>query len=206
MTDAARVVMVLMADLPRRLRLTDALQGSGYRVAMPRDPVALLAAHRSPVLVTDDTDGARRLRARVMTAAPGTPCVVLVREPTPERYREVLGSGATALPDSCTDADVVLAVGAAARSFACVPATVARALAGYDGARPVITAQEASWLRALVDGVTVASLARTVGYSQREMYRVLGTLYERLGASNRTEALLRADRWGLLGPPTGSCR
>ncbi|HEX8630188.1 MAG TPA: hypothetical protein VF755_18680, partial [Catenuloplanes sp.] len=60
--------------------------------------------------------------------------------------------------------------------------------------------REVSWLRALVDGVTVASLARAVGYSQREMYRVLASLYARLGADNRTGALLHADRWGLLTP------
>jgi hypothetical protein len=30
------------------------------------------------------------------------------------------------------------------------------------------------------------------------MYRLLGGLYARLGAGNRTEALLLAERWGLL--------
>jgi DNA-binding CsgD family transcriptional regulator len=53
-------------------------------------------------------------------------------------------------------------------------------------------------LRHLADSGTVASLARTVGYSEREMYRLLGGVYARLGASNRTEALLLAERWGLL--------
>jgi len=44
----------------------------------------------------------------------------------------------------------------------------------------------------------VTSLARSSGYSEREMYRLLSALYARLGVTTRTEALLRADRWGLL--------
>jgi DNA-binding NarL/FixJ family response regulator len=134
--------------------------------------------------------------------------VVLMAQPTPAQYREALAAGVTALPAGSADEDVVLAVGAAVRAFTYLPADAARVLAGNDGDRPVITEQEACWLRALVDGSTVASLARTVGYSEREMYRVLGNLYGRLGAANRTEALLRADRWGLLTsvPEEGTTR
>lgn len=198
--DAARTVAVLLSSASRRMRLVDALHHAGYQVVIPRDPVAWATAARSPVLVVDDSAGAARLRSGIAAQAPGTPCVVLLAEPTVAQYREALAAGATALPASSADHDVVAAVGAAAREFTYLPATAARILAGYDGDRPVITDREAGWLRALVDGTTVASLARTVGYSEREMYRVLGNLYERLGADNRTEALLRADRWGLLAP------
>ena len=62
----------------------------------------------------------------------------------------------------------------------------------------MLSARDVAWLRALADGVTVASLARASGYSQREMYRLLSALYARLGVDSRTEALLRADRAGLL--------
>ena len=62
-----------------------------------------------------------------------------------------------------------------------------------------LSARDVAWLRALADGVTVSSLARASGYSQREMYRLLAALYARLGADSRTDALLRADRAGLLG-------
>jgi DNA-binding NarL/FixJ family response regulator len=200
----ARDVVVLVSGVARRLRLVGALRRAGYRVVDPRRPVASVGTFRSPVLVTDDTDGACRIRAEVVAAAPETACVVLVDDPTPVRYRQLLASGATALPASSADGDVVLAVGAASRDLACLPATAVRALAGAEGAAPVLTDREASWLRALVDGATVAGLARSVGYSAREMYRILGTLYARLGADNRTEALLRADRWGLLAPPAAS--
>lgn len=201
---SAPEVVVCLPDVAHRSRVVGALQRAGYRVAVPRQPVAWVTARRSPVLVTDDTEGDAAVRAEVLATAPATACVVLIHEPTPARYRRLLASGATALPVGAPDEDVVLAVGAASRALTCLPASAARALAGFDGDRPVLTQREASWLRALVDGATVAGLARSVGYSPREMYRVLGGLYARLGAANRTDALLRADRWGLLGPPVAA--
>jgi DNA-binding CsgD family transcriptional regulator len=53
-------------------------------------------------------------------------------------------------------------------------------------------------LRLLGQGGTVAALAQSAAYSEREIHRLLAGIYRRLGASNRTDALLRAERWGLL--------
>lgn len=199
---ARRDVVVLLSRVRQRQRLVAVLQRAGYRVAVPQRPVDWAADRAGPVLLlTDDTPAATRVRQQAVAAAPGTTCVVLVDDPTPERYRRLLAAGATALPASSPDDDVVLGVGAAIRELACLPTTAARALAAPDGERPVLTGREVSWLRALVGGATVAGLARSAGYSQRAMYRVLNTLYARLGADNRTEALLRADRWGLLAAP-----
>jgi hypothetical protein len=44
----------------------------------------------------------------------------------------------------------------------------------------------------------VARLAATVGYSERMMFRLLADLYARLGADNRTRALMRARDEGWL--------
>jgi len=41
-------------------------------------------------------------------------------------------------------------------------------------------------------------LAEQVGYSEREMFRLLGELYRRLGAANRSEALDKAARLGVF--------
>jgi DNA-binding NarL/FixJ family response regulator len=57
---------------------------------------------------------------------------------------------------------------------------------------------ERAWLRRLAAGGTVAGLARDCAYSEREMYRRLSDLYTRLGGRTRTEALLLAERHGLL--------
>jgi DNA-binding CsgD family transcriptional regulator len=61
-----------------------------------------------------------------------------------------------------------------------------------------LTVEELTWLRSLAAGETVTELSLSLGYSERELYRRLRRLYTRMGASGRTDALLRAVRWGLL--------
>ncbi len=61
-----------------------------------------------------------------------------------------------------------------------------------------VEAQEVQWLRRLASGTTVATLAEALGRSLPEMYRALSTTYAKLGATNRTEAVLYAARCGLL--------
>jgi DNA-binding NarL/FixJ family response regulator len=91
---------------------------------------------------------------------------------------------------------------AASRGDALIPSDTARALplAGGDphADRPFVDEEEADWLDALARGATVVGLADDYGYSERVMFRRLRDLYERLGASNRSEALINAVRFGLL--------
>lgn len=61
-----------------------------------------------------------------------------------------------------------------------------------------LTDQEIAWLRSLSAGVRIADLAHISGHSERAMYRLLRLLYDRMGVSDRTGALLTATRWGLL--------
>lgn len=204
-TGGAREVMVMVSGDLHRRRLVSALQRAGYRVSQTRHPKAWGGAvNRPPVLVTDDTADGARLRTDAVAVAPETPCVVLTHDTTPTRYQELLAAGTSALPAGSAVEDVVFAVGAAARSLACLPAVAARTLDGPGAERPALTPRETRWLRALADGTTVVSLARASGYSEREMYRLLRTLYGRLGAASRTVALLQADRWGLLAAPARS--
>ena len=41
-------------------------------------------------------------------------------------------------------------------------------------------------------------MADMVGYSEREMFRVLNELYATLGVDNRTQAIIWATRHGIL--------
>jgi DNA-binding NarL/FixJ family response regulator len=205
-----REVLVLVEDLAQRARVTAALSGR-YDVARPERLLDWVRARRPHVLlVTDDGERAARARRVVAEVAPEAGYVVLVAEPTPERYRTLLATCTAVLPASSPEPDLVLAVAGAWRALTCLPLAAARMLSGAHGAGPraVLSARDIVWLRALADGVTVGSLARTAGYSQREMYRLLAALYARLGADTRTEALLRADRAGLLttDPPVPTGR
>lgn len=53
-------------------------------------------------------------------------------------------------------------------------------------------------LRALAAGATVARLADEAGFSEREMFRMLGDLYRAIGVKSRTEAIIWASRHGVL--------
>jgi len=203
--NVTKEVVVLISEPDERSRVRVALEAGGYVAVLPHQILPWATARRPHVLlVTDDTPRAGAVRAAITEAVPEAACVVLTNEPTPTRYRLLLSSCTAVLPAAAADADLLAAVAAAWRALACLPATAARALTGNDATRPAVTPREAAWLRDLADGATVGGLARSAGYSQREMYRLLANLYTRLGASTRTEALLRADRCGLLDPPAAT--
>jgi DNA-binding NarL/FixJ family response regulator len=126
--------------------------------------------------------------------------VHVVERVTAEAYADALQVGATGVVAMDAEFEQVLAVvRAAAGGLTLLPRRVAKALCRTQaGPVPELLPRERAWLRHLADSGTVGSLAGQSGYSEREMYRLLGSLYSRLGASNRTEALLLAERWGLL--------
>lgn len=66
-----------------------------------------------------------------------------------------------------------------------------------------ISEVEVTWLRMLADGATVPAVARSANRSERDMFRLLRRLYERLEATSRTEAILKAAQAGLLADRPG---
>lgn len=131
--------------------------------------------------------------------------VLLVPDGAPDRWAEALALGAAGVADAAATAEEVAEVVVAAlRGRVLLPGRVARALAVRTGGAPgealPLSEREVGWLRGLADSTTVTSLARGNGYSEREMYRLLHDVYARIGAGSRTEALLIAQRHGLLGP------
>ena len=127
--------------------------------------------------------------------------VHVLEEGSLQAYTDALRAGATGA--FATDAEldhIVRVVRSAAVGRTLLPLQVARALGRRRSGPPPPQLQrhERQYLRRLADGGTVAGLARASGWSEREMYRLLSAVYARLGATNRTEALLLAERWGLL--------
>jgi DNA-binding NarL/FixJ family response regulator len=113
-------------------------------------------------------------------------------------YVRAISAGAIgAVPRDATPADVRETFTAAVAGRSILPTDVVRALASTstevtanEPVRP--TPREAAWLQDLARGVSVARLADRAGYSERMMFRRLRELYARLGASGRTDALIRA--------------
>jgi DNA-binding NarL/FixJ family response regulator len=98
--------------------------------------------------------------------------------------------------------DAVLA-GEVVLSRSVVQALLSSSRSAESTASPrILDDAEVLWLRQLASGVTVARLAASAGYSERAMYRLLNRIYDRLGVTNRTEALIKANAYGWLG--TGS--
>jgi DNA-binding CsgD family transcriptional regulator len=63
-----------------------------------------------------------------------------------------------------------------------------------------ITPRERAALRLLANGLSTNDLARRFGVSEYEMDAHLNTLFARMGAAGRTEAIVAAARRGLLIP------
>lgn len=126
--------------------------------------------------------------------------VVLVDSATPEACAQALRAGVTGIltADDAPD-HVVTVLQCAARGQTVLPREVVQDLCRPATLpAPALTPVEQAWMRRLASGGTVAGLARSCGYSEREMYRRLSGVYLRLGARTRTEALLLAERFGLL--------
>lgn len=94
---------------------------------------------------------------------------------------------------------VMAAVVAAADGMTVIPSSLFASMVGHDPhGRVTISEEEGEWLTRLAGGTTVVRLADDFGYSERAMFRRLHDLYTRLGVSNRSEALITAQRLGLI--------
>lgn len=137
----------------------------------------------------------------ILAAKPGTTVVVLTGERSADVVADALRAGAGAVVERDASPELVAdAVRASRERHAIVPLWAAQSISSRFPTRPDrwVATEELTWLRLLADGRTVAAVADEVGYSEREMFRNLHDLYARIGAPNRTAALLWAQRHGLL--------
>jgi DNA-binding NarL/FixJ family response regulator len=185
-----------------RRGLTAALSLAGFEPFEPPDVEDWVRSGDPGAVVIallDDAD-AKRLKG-LRDYAPTTPGLALLPEVTVEAYRWAMRSGATsAIGRDAPPEDIIECLLAACTGRAIMPAPLALnlAMAVDPGEHPSLTATEVSWLVGLSAGRTVLDLAHDVGYSEREMFRRLHGLYARMGVCGRTEALLSAQRWGLV--------
>lgn len=193
MNSPATIAVVETAASFRR-GIDAALERSGFNpVTLEDSPAAALVTLRFP----DGCDTVTDL------ADAGVVVVALLPEPTPEAHAHAYSHGATGTVDWNADPDeIVAALRAALEGRTHLPSGITRMLASgwpsLHAPRPEIDEDEADWLIALAAGSTVSRLADDTGYSERAMFRKLHDLYERLGVSSRAEAIVVAERIGLL--------
>jgi DNA-binding NarL/FixJ family response regulator len=121
--------------------------------------------------------------------------VAVLEEATVAGYLRAISSGAAgAMPRTVSMTELRAVFLAAVDGSTLLPTEVVRALAGHDTdtAPEHPSTREIGWLRDLANGTSVARIADNAGYSERMMFRLLRDLYTRLGARNRTEALILA--------------
>jgi DNA-binding NarL/FixJ family response regulator len=131
--------------------------------------------------------------------------VALIEGREVEQVADVLRAGGAAVAERDARPELIAsAVRVVLEGHTLVPHWAAVVFAARIPARPSpdqwVSDAELHWLRLLGRGTTVATLANEVGYSEREMFRNLHDLYARIRVRNRTEALLWAERLGLLEP------
>jgi DNA-binding NarL/FixJ family response regulator len=127
--------------------------------------------------------------------------VVLTMYAGDEQLFAALEAGASAFVAKDAPADEVVA---AARHAMVSPRSFAAAdLAGamrrrMTPAGPQLTARESEVLSLLAQGNSVAAIARSIFVSESTAKTHISKIYEKLGASNRADAIMKAVRSGLL--------
>lgn len=121
--------------------------------------------------------------------------LAVLEEASVAGYLRAISAGAvTAIPRTVSMTRLRAVFQAAVEGSTQLPTEVVRALAGRDAENVVEhpSTREIGWLRDLANEVSVSRIAESAGYSERMMFRLLRDLYTRLGARNRTEALMLA--------------
>jgi len=169
---------------------------------------ALVAQGDADVLVVDVTmpDGSGLTLARsARLAHPELGIVVLTMHNDDDTLLDALDAGASALVLKSSSADEVL--GAIRRAATAPDAFTATGLGAalrrrdtVTAAKPILTPRETEVLMRLVDGDSVALVARQLFMSESTVKTHVARVYEKLGAHNRASAIMAAVRLGFVRP------
>lgn len=183
--------------------LADALKPTTYSVDPVTDPVDWAANNPQEILLIRVAVSAGfNVIADVRENAEDLVVVTVLDDFSSEAVANSLRAGATgSVALDSPPEDVIRAIEAGQTRSVVLPTSWARiafnaagkAASGHD-----LSEADMRCLQALARDETVASLARELGYSEREMYRRLNHLYTKMGARSRTAAILNAARSGLL--------
>jgi DNA-binding NarL/FixJ family response regulator len=178
--------------------------GQGGSVA---EGLALVSRGGADVFVVDvslpDGSGLQVARA-VRAASEETGIVVLTMHADDDTLLTALDAGASALVLKSASLDQVVA---AVRRAAVDPQVFAAAgLAAalrrrHSPDRPQLTPRQREVLVLLKDGLSVAQVARQLYMSESTVKTHVAKMYDKLGATNRAQALMAAIKLGLLDAP-----
>lgn len=134
--------------------------------------------------------------------------LVLIIDHDEGRFVEAARAGAVGVVTEDCSADELLEAVRLARSQRCIfPRGVLMNLASRDeadsrGTPPELGDLELEAIKMISGGASIAIVGERLGYSERVVHRILRGAYLRLGVHNRSQAIAKAARLGLLDKDT----
>jgi len=206
-------IRLLLVDDHRLLRegLRRSLTDSGFEVVGEAgDGEAAIAAvdlHRPDVVLMDVTmpllDGVSATR-EILARHPDLPIVMLTMHADEAVTAEALAAGAVGyLLKDCSTDEIVDTLRAAASTDTAVSTEVAGAMLDEVRQIPeaegqVISKREVEVLQLIADGCSTAEVAERLFISQKTVKNHLASIYQKLDARDRTQAVLAAVRRGIV--------
>lgn len=145
----------------------------------------------------DGIEATRQIRA----GQPETQVVILTMFADGSTLQQAIRAGAAGyLVKDCTTAEIIAMVRAVAAGEVAISRGVARSMLGVDGRarEPVLTERETEVLQELAQGATTAQAAARLFISQKTVRNHLASIYEKMDARDRTQAVLQGLRMGII--------
>lgn len=174
------------------------------------EAVRLAEVHKPDVVLMDISmpvlDGVEATR-RVRTRTPETQVVVLTMHADPDVVRQAVAAGAVGyLTKDCTVEEVIEAVRLAADGDTAISSGLARAMlaegqrppAAGEPAAPILSPREIEVLERIAQGESPTEVANALYISGRTVKNHLASIYEKLDARDRVQAVLKAVRMGII--------
>lgn len=206
-------IRLLLVDDHRMLRETlhRSMIDEGFDVVAEAsdgfEAVEAATQHRPDVVLMDVSmpgmDGIEATR-KIMDAVPGTNVVMLTMHADASVVGAALRAGAVGfLNKDCSFDEVASTVRAAAQRDTDVsPQLAARMLVETDdlaiGDDPVVSRREVEVLQLIADGCSTSEVADSLFISQKTVKNHLASIYGKLDARDRTQAVLQAVRMGIV--------
>lgn len=202
-TAEARVVIV-DADAFLELGLTAILTEANIAVDDVEDLGAwVVEAGRRAVLVSQTQCSIREMIVELRAIRADLPIILLLGSDDAEAYAEAIAAGAcSAVWREAPPNEFLFVLRSALRGYCVLPIRVAHHLAQPPSPppMPLLSSLDCLLLQSLARGESVTDLAEEMSYSLRAMHRKLRALYTRIGAINRSDAIVMAAIWGIAAP------
>ena len=195
-------VAVARAPAPYREGLASPLRAGGFDLTNPDDLDTWAGTSDEKavlVLIQEEGDWSMLDELKQLSQVA---VVALIPDHDIHSYLRALASGADGVVSANTSSELITHVlQAAVAGETVLPTEAARQLASLANSQQIspgtLTAEETALIHHLAEGMTIGEMARSRHLSERTVRRRLQSAYLKLGATNRSQAIARAARYGL---------